>query len=383
MVKLIKKISFILIFAASTFVFGQTPGFNYQALILSNDEIQVPGTDISNVKVPLSSENIILRFTITNEAGIEYIEEQNIFTDENGLVSVIVGDGESTEYNFKSINWDGKLKYLNVELNVLKDNDGFVFLDTQKILYVPHPSNGTSTTGNSTIRIVDSLKELTPPHNLGDLVWITKYGANNNPTLLIWDASNWLPVNDDFDTNNELGLVVVKDKADRKSRFDTPKLGDQVWNKNDKNIQVFDGTDWVSATNQVENGIYNDGINIKLGGSLIEPTKIITSKENTFALEGLQESQNPEDQLVVIDKNTGVLKQKSYNTLKTKQEKIIEAKEGQLEFSTPSIFTDSEKISVYRNGIRINFTAINNNTIKLEPEAICYEKDKIRIVQFF
>ncbi len=209
MIKLIKKISLIISFLASTFVFSQTPGFNYQALILNNKEIQIPGTDISNVKEPLSSENIILRFTITNETEVEYIEEQNIFTDENGLVSVIVGDGISSEYSFKNINWDGKLKYLNVELNVLNNNDGFVFLDTQKILYVPHPSSVSKTT------------------------------------------------------------------------------------------------------------------------------------------------------------------------------LIINAKDGQLEFTAPFNITNPNKISVYRNGILINFTTINNKTIRIESEAICYEKDEIKIVQFF
>ena len=209
MKKLIKKISFILLLTTSFMGFSQTPGFNYQALILDNDEVQIPGTDVSNVKPPLSSKNIILRFTITNETEVEYIEEHNIITDENGMISVIIGDGEAYEYSFKNINWDGKLKYLNVELNVLNNDDGFIFLDTQKILYVPHPSSVSKTT------------------------------------------------------------------------------------------------------------------------------------------------------------------------------LIINAKDGQLEFTAPFNITNPNKISVYRNGILINFTTINNKTIRIESEAICYEKDEIKIVQFF
>ena len=150
--KNIRKIWLFLFLMTSTIVLGQTPGFNYQALILNNEEVQIPGTDVTNNKIPLSLEDITLRFTITNDVGIEYTEEHTITTDENGMVSVIVGEGTPINFTFEDINWDGKLKYLNVELNIISNSEGFVFLDTQKILYIPHPSNGT---GN--VRIVNTL----------------------------------------------------------------------------------------------------------------------------------------------------------------------------------------------------------------------------------
>ncbi len=379
--KNIRKIWLFLFLMTSTIVLGQTPGFNYQALILNNEEVQIPGTDVTNNKIPLSLEDITLRFTITNDVGIEYTEEHTITTDENGMVSVIVGEGTPINFTFEDINWDGKLKYLNVELNIISNSEGFVFLDTQKILYIPHPSNGT---GN--VRIVNTLEELTPPYNLGDLIWITNFGPNNNPTLLIWDGNNWIPVNEDYDPTNELGLVVVTDDNERDTQFARAVDGDQVWNKSCKCIQVFNDPNWVSITTLALNGLTKIDNTIKLGGTLTEATILKTNTTNTLAIEGLDESTDNEDLFVVIDKNTGVLRYQKAPTISTvsqKKELIIYATDGQIEFPTPLNITNVEKINVYRNGINISFTALNTNTIKLEPEAVCYENDKIRIVQLY
>ncbi|MDD7914253.1 hypothetical protein [Polaribacter ponticola] len=133
--KLKHKICFFFLLLTSAIALGQTPGFNYQALILNNEEVQIPGTDVTENKIPLSSEDIILRFTITNEAGIEYTEEHKITTEENGMVSIIVGEGTPINFRFEDILWDGKLKYLNVELNILSNNDGFVFRYSKDTLH--------------------------------------------------------------------------------------------------------------------------------------------------------------------------------------------------------------------------------------------------------
>lgn len=372
------KITFFLFLLTSTIVLGQTTGFNYQALILNTQEIQIPGTDVAANKIPLGLEDISLRFTITNEDGIEYTEEHTITTDENGMVSVIVGEGDPINFTFDNIYWDGKIKYLNVELNVLSNNEGYVFLDSQKILYIPHPQYGTAN-----VYVVNGLNELEPPYNIGDIIWLTEFGPNSNPTLMIYNGLNWVPVNDDIDPTNELGLVVVADNAARDVRFNNPVIGDQVWNQTCGCIEVFNGTAWVSIPSEATNGLYKDGGIIKLGGSLTEPTAITTNPTNTLAIKGLQESTSNEDQLVVVDKNTGVLKQKPITSITQQKQVVIMATDGQLEFTTPLTITSIDKIDVYRNGVRIGFTAVNNNTIKVEPEAQCYQDDKIRIVQLY
>ena len=210
----IKIILFSISFIYANILIAQTPGFNYQALILNSSKILIPGTDVQLGEVPLSLEEIKLRFTITNEFEIEYTEEHAITTDENGMVAVIVGEGTRITNFFKDINWDGKPKFLNVELNIPSDNTRFSFLDTQKILFIPQPSN---------INSINSLAE--------------------------------------------------------------------------------------------------------------------------------------QEQVVII------------------------ATDGQLQFTTPLPITNEDNIKVFRNGAFVAFRAINANTIEIEPEAICYKNDKIRIVQ--
>ena len=374
----LNKIWLLILLFGTTILCAQTPGFNYQALILNTEEIQIPGTNVTENKVPLGLQDVILRFTITNDVGIEYTEEHTITTDENGMVSVIVGEGIPTNYTFSNIIWDGKLKFLNVELNITGNTDGFVFLDTQKILYIPHPSSGT---GN--INIVNTIGNLTPPYNYGDLIWLTSFGSNKNPTLMIWNGANWVPVNQDYDPTNELGLIVVTNTTSRDAKFTKPIIGDQVWNKSCECLQVFNGSNWATITTKAINGLYKDGNTTKLGGVLIQPTEITTNTVNTLALKGLQQSTSNNDQIIVANKDTGILKQQSLSAIIQQKQLIIFAIDGQLEFSTPLNITSIDKIDVYRNGVRISFTAINNTTIKLESEARCYKNDKIRIVQLY
>lgn len=377
--KLKNYISFFLFLMLSLKAFCQTPGFNYQALILGNKQIQIPGTDVSKSNEPLISENIILRFTISNADEIEYVETHNTTTDENGLVSLIVGDGVPVDFTFKNIKWDGKVKYLSVELKIINDDDDndFEFLDSQKILYIPQAIDK----GN--IKIISSLSEYPPPYEEGELVWITNYGVNGNTTLIIYDGNNWVPVNEDYDSTNEFGLVVVSGYAERTSTFPKPITGNQVWNKTCQCIQVFDNNSWVSIISKANNGVSVDNNTIKLGGNLIEPTSIKTNTSNTLSLKGLETSANLNDQIIVSDSISGVLKQRSISTLTLRKELITYATDGQIEFSTPLKITSADKINVFRNGININFTIINNKTIKLEKDAICYKNDRVRIIQLY
>lgn len=376
-----KQYIIFLFLLLSTFIgYSQTPGFNYQALILNTTEIQIPGTDIPANKIPLSLEDIQLRFTITNEAGIEYIEEHTIVTDENGMVSLIVGEGTPITSSFSQINWDGKLKYLNVELNILNNNEGFIFLDSQKILYIPHPSSG----GSSQVLTVTSTTDLTPPYEEGRLVWMTSFGESGIPSLVIWDGDQWVPVNSDYDATNELGLISVEDATTRGARFPNPAIGDQVWNQLCECIEVYDGTSWVvpkAAVSDVENGLTKEEDIIQLGGELTTPTEITTSATNTLAITNLEESSATDAKMLVVEKDTGILKTQPITSIIKQDQIIIKAVDGQLQFTTPIPITSKDKIEVYRNGARIDFVAIDETTIELEPEAVCYQNDEIRIVQ--
>lgn len=377
---LLKKILFLLFLGNAAFLCAQTPGINYQAIILNNATIEIPGTDVAENQVPLGLEEITFRFSISNDLEIEYIEEQTVFTDKNGMISLIVGDGNPINATFSDIVWDGQLKFLNVEINILSDNDGFVFLDTQKILYVPHPSNGTSQ-----VFIMNSLEELTPPYNKGDLIWTENYDESGNPSIMIYDGTAWRAASNDYDPTNELGLIVVADAIIRDQEFNAPNIGDQVWNQACGCIEVYNGNTWTSINTLVlnaSNGLYKDNNNtLKLGGDLDEPTTIITSSTNTLALKNLEQSTAETDEVLTVEQSTGVIKKRALSTISQQKQVILTATDGQLTFATPEPISSIDKLSVYRNGARISFIVVNATTIELEPEAICYQGDEIRIVQ--
>jgi len=160
-----KKIILFLFLLGASFLQGQTPGFNYQAVILNTSEIEIPGTNVKENQVPLGLEDITFRFSISNKNNIEYIEEQTVTTDASGMVSLIVGEGTPISATFNDIVWDGEEKYLNVEIDILSNNDSFTFLDAQKILYIP---NNPKSTKQSVTTAVDGQLLFTTPLPITD-----------------------------------------------------------------------------------------------------------------------------------------------------------------------------------------------------------------------
>ena len=171
-----KKIILFLFLLVSSFLHGQTQGLNYQAVILNTSEIEIPGTNVKENQVPLGLEDITFRFSVSNKDEIEYIEEQTVTTDASGMVSLIVGEGTPIRATFQDIVWDGKLKYLNIEIDILNNNDGFIFLDTQKILYIPTPiANSITSTEQFVVNAVDGQLLFTTPLPITDIRKIDVY----------------------------------------------------------------------------------------------------------------------------------------------------------------------------------------------------------------
>jgi len=54
---------------------------------------------------------------------------------------------------------------------------------------------------------------------------------------------------------------------------------------------------------------------------------------------------------------------------------------NQKRFETPEVITDLKKIQVYRNGINVEFTRVDDTHIDLEDQAACYVDDEIKIIQ--
>lgn len=376
----------IFIFMGQGLLFAQSAGINYQALILNSEIIQIPGADVEENQVALGLEDVSFRFTVSDETFQDlYVEEQTTVTDENGMVSLIVGGGTPLFSTFDAIIWNGTQKYLNIEIDIHSQNQGYVFLDIQKILYLPQSSTG------STIDIINDITNISMLNNdVGDIIWIVDADGFGNSSLMVWDGVQWHPAQMDYDPENEFALVVALDDNDRDLQFVTPITGEQVWNKACDCIQVYDGIVWIDI-NPLDDILANNGVNIdattttiKLGGALVEPTKLTTDATNTLSIDGLQETTSIVDKnIVLVDTNSGVISRTPLGTVFQEEVTLtIAANDGQSQFATPLPITTPNKVNVYRNGVRIGFTVLNTSVVELEPSAVCYTGDEIRIVQF-
>lgn len=210
-------------------------------------------------------------------------------------------------------------------------------------------------------------------NNLGDF-WINN--AQNNATS-IWDGSNWISV----DNNPTRG-----NGSPNATTAPNPTAGDVYVDTTTGIIYAYDGTTWVQSGGNVNanNGLLvSAGNTVQLGGALIQPTIITTDAINTLAIEGLQNGDTTEDDIVTVNRTTGQLRKINATNLFREEVTELIATDGQLQFNPLLPINDSKKVNVYRNGVRIDFTVVNNTTIEIEPEATCYAGDQIRIVQFY
>ncbi len=220
--------------------------------------------------------------------------------------------------------------------------------------------------------IVVSTATAGPTNNEAGDIWIDE--AINQ--VSIWNGFTWIPIN----TNPKSGegppsATMTSDSV----------AGDIYVDRATGNIFAFDGSSWQeNSMASVGNGLSTSPSGrIELGGALTRPTLIATDAVNTLAIEGLTEVNDNTLKLLAVDRTTGELHSTSVGSFLQRQELIVIAVNGQQEFTTPLAITDSKKIAVYRNGIKIDFTTSGISSIELESNAICFQNDEIRIVQFF
>lgn len=198
---------------------------------------------------------------------------------------------------------------------------------------------------------------------------------NTNNNVNIWDGNNWLPIN----------INPRRGNGPPNNTINNPIAGDIYVDQNTGDIYTFNGTNWVSLNQGVaaNNGVSITSNTIQLGGTLITPTVITTSTLNTLAIQGLDNTvlENSNNSIVVVDNTSGVLRKVTATNLVTQEQVVIIAENGQTQFEAPLVISDINKLDVYRNGARIAFTLVNTTTIEVDPEAICFEGDEIRIVQ--
>ncbi|MDB2606853.1 collagen-like protein [Zobellia sp.] len=169
----------------------------------------------------------------------------------------------------------------------------------------------------------------------------------------------------------------------------TPLNGALVYNTDTNCVHAFNGTTWQNLCNtnagsvsvvDNENGSFT--ITASDGSTYTSPDfadlKGETGLQGPAGVDGQIGLQGPSGE----DGEMGPQGPAGEDGTEIQQEQIvILASNGQTHFQTPALITDEEKIEVFRNGIRVDCTAVNQNTIALESGVICYQNDNIRIVQ--
>lgn len=143
------NIFFVLLITAATQ--AQTDGLTYQAVILDNDGLELPGQDLSETY--LSNDDIRLKFSIYDFDGtLIYEEVQELTTDAYGMINTVIGQGDWTGGTtaFYEIDWDGMPKDLGVDVSY---EDGiFEELNRQALYFVPYAYHRNITaTGSLTV----------------------------------------------------------------------------------------------------------------------------------------------------------------------------------------------------------------------------------------
>ncbi|MGG6231941.1 hypothetical protein [Tenacibaculum sp. SDUM215027] len=297
---------------------------------------------------------------------------------------VKVGDNPSSIHSSSILELESSDKVLvisrmtDTQMNAIQPLRGaLVFNTDQDCVFMYDGTSWISLCDGNSGNTRESIKvttSSTPPsdNNIGDF-WI-----NNtlNNTTSIWDGTNWISI----DNNPRKG-----NGSPNASTAPNPTPGDVYVDTTTGIIYAYDGTTWVTsnATPSANNGLFINASNtIQLGGILIQPTTIETNATNTLAITGLQNGNTTADDIVTVDRTTGVLKRAAASNLLREEITDIIATNGQVTFTGLTLYT-TDKINVYRNGVRIDFTVNNSTTITIEPDATCYAGDEIRIVQLY
>jgi len=118
-----KQILLALALLLNSLMFAQGGGFNYKALI-------------TNGGSALSNQAVNIKFTVLeNGATNVYQETQSATTDANGIVSVIVGEGNTVSGNFTTIDWANNPYFLKVEID---SGSGYQDFGTNELKAVPY-----------------------------------------------------------------------------------------------------------------------------------------------------------------------------------------------------------------------------------------------------
>ena len=134
-----KRIITLFVLLTTAFLYSQSSGITYQAVLYNPSGEILPGNN--NANAVLSNKDICLRFSITDaQTSLEYQETQKVKTDEFGMVNLLVGSGSQVggyATNFSAIVWNSSSKKLQVEIDVTGTCVNFIEVSKQDFSAVP------------------------------------------------------------------------------------------------------------------------------------------------------------------------------------------------------------------------------------------------------
>lgn len=254
------------------------------------------------------------------------------------------------------------------QMNALSPLEGAMVYNTDEECLFIFEGTAWKSLCNSQLLVTSApIAPLSP--NAGD-IWFNDTDASVN----LWDGATWIPFPSQISNGNGVPNATT---------VPNPVSGTLYVDRNTGTIYSYDGTTWILQSSTASNGLTKGTADIELGGSLTRATEITTDTNNTLAIRGLEENPDPTHSVVTVDETNGVLRKSSISNIVQKEEIVILANDSQNRFTPPLTISSSKKLNVYRNGVRLGFTVINDTTIELENPVVCYQNDEIRIVQFY
>jgi len=233
--------------------FGQSQGISYQAVIISANAQQIPGSDIDGNILP--NHAIMIRFSILDAAGtIDYQEEQAATTDAYGMINLIIGQGTVTAISphaFNEIDWSGENKDIKVDISVDAADVFYTDFSYQQLNFVPYAyhKNITATgtmiiDGSTTLKNRLDVTNQSPVYFTGDLS--VKETTTIDGTLIVNDKSKLngqvtinANVNGAKDSDASYPLVVQGSNQGIVVKVDGSRSGDNnfITFRDEENIQ--------------------------------------------------------------------------------------------------------------------------------------------------
>ena len=124
-----KPLCIVLFLLGTSVLYAQVPqGFTYQAVVrdFSGQEITNQMVGIRLSLIPQAPDGVPV-----------YVEQHEVQTNEFGLVTVIVGNGEVVNGSFSSIDWSGGIFFLRTELDADGGTD-YVLIGATQLMSVPY-----------------------------------------------------------------------------------------------------------------------------------------------------------------------------------------------------------------------------------------------------